>query len=77
MIDDTERPVDGKFRLYSNPLALWTATTDPTDRSMRDDLFKEHARHMSEPEARARALHELSEKYPFGYRYQQSKSRAA
>lgn len=77
MIDDTERPVDGKFRLYSNSLALWTATTDPTDRSMRDDLFKEHARHMSEPEARARALHELSEKYPFGYRYQQSKSRAA
>ena len=27
---------------------------------MRDDLFKEHARRMSEPEARARALQELS-----------------
>lgn len=78
MIDDTERAVDGKFRLYSNPLALWTATTDPTDRDLRDNLFKEYARHLPEAQARVKALRELSEKYPFGYRYQQSnKTRAA
>lgn len=76
-IDDTDRPIDGKFRLYSNGLSLWTATTDPVDKEMRDTLFTEYARTMNPAAARARALHELANKYRFGFKYQQNKQRAA
>lgn len=76
-IDDNDRPIDGKFRLYSNPLALWTATTDPVDKEMRDKLFAEYAKRMPAAAARATALHELADKYRFGYKYHQNKSRAA
>lgn len=78
MLDDKDRAIDGVFRLYSNPIALWTATTDPVDAQMRDDLFREYEKKMPKSQARARVINELAKKYPFGYRYhEQKESRVA
>jgi hypothetical protein len=74
-IDNRDRPISGKFRLYSTPLALWTATTDPDDKELRDPLFREYARRMPEDQARGKALHELAAKYPRGARYHKANSR--
>ena len=80
MMADNNQPHSGKFRLVSNPLALWTATTDPDDKAMRRVVFRKHieiipggldpeTRRQAEMEARASGLRELAKLYPRGYRY--------
>lgn len=67
MLTDKDVPYSGKVRLYSNPLALWTATTTPDDRKLRQDRVNELMKALAPAEARRVALTELAKQYPFGY----------
>jgi hypothetical protein len=69
MRDDTDRFHSGKIRIYSNPLALWTATTTAEDRELRSELVKRYSKDMPMEKARRTALLELAGKYPLGYKH--------
>lgn len=69
MLTDKDTPHSGKFRLYSTPLALWTATTTPEDIALRDALAKKYRANKTEAEARREALLELADRFPLGYRH--------
>lgn len=61
----------GKMRLYSNPIALWMATSAPGERKARQDLtnrlIKEKG--LDKNEARRVAVKTLAKRYPYGTDY--------
>lgn len=61
----------GVFRIYSAPVPLWIATTDPDDVEMRTKRVRELVNSgVGSSDARRIALTELAEIYPYGSRYQ-------
>ncbi|MEQ9223829.1 MAG: TraC family protein [Salinisphaeraceae bacterium] len=65
------RNYTGSVRLYSNPVTLWLSSTQPDDRTMREDRINAYLKKGLEPqEARRRAIVELAEEYPYGSRYE-------
>jgi len=60
----------GRFRLYSNPVSLWIATSAPSDVSMRSNLIEEYIKSgMDIIPAQVKAVVELSQKHPMGSRF--------
>lgn len=66
---DDDRYLSGKIRIYSNPTMLWTASSTPEDRKLRNDAVREYSKSMDGATARRRAIAELASKYPLGYRH--------
>lgn len=69
MRDDRDVYLSGKIRIYSNPLMLWTASSTPEDRQLRNKTMKEYQETMDPSVARRKAINDLSSKYPLGYRH--------
>lgn len=71
VITAKDEPYAGKFRLYSNPVSLWLATTDPHDVQMRDNLIRKLLPDSNGDriEATRKAANQLAEEYPYGSKY--------
>lgn len=68
---NSDRYYSGVFRLYSAPVPLWIATSDPIDKTRRKNLIEEKLKAGVDPsEARRQAIRELAEQYPYGSRYE-------
>ena len=62
-------PLSGRFRLYSNAVGLWTATTSPTDLGLRKEMVEKMTAEnpgMDPQDAVRIANRELAKQYPFG-----------
>lgn len=60
----------GAVRLYSNPVTLWLASTNPDDRDARKQAIDEKIREgLAYQEARRQAILKLAKEYPYGSRY--------
>jgi hypothetical protein len=67
----TNQPYSGIFRLYSSPVAIWLASTEPSDITLRERTIKNHLSDSNGDRITAtrRAVRQLSQEYPYGSRY--------
>ncbi|MBM3105920.1 hypothetical protein IIE18_12305 [Pseudomonas sp. V1] len=61
----------GVFRLFASPMALWIASSNPDDYSMRERKTQELVKQLSisESKARQKAITTLAKSHPYGARY--------
>ncbi|KIL03213.1 hypothetical protein QX25_18760 (plasmid) [Stutzerimonas stutzeri] len=61
----------GVFRLFSSPMTLWIASSNPDDHNMRELKTEEivHRENIDSSSARQRAIVALSKTHPYGARY--------
>lgn len=70
LINKQDKSYSGKFRLVSNPVALWLATTNPHDVNMKRPLIAKYVKAGADRiEATRRAVVELAQEYPYGSEY--------
>jgi type IV secretory pathway VirB4 component len=74
MITKTDQSYSGRFRLMSNPVALWIATTQPNDVDMKRETIGKYLKQTNDNrmEATRLALVELAKEYPYGSQYKRA-----